>query len=96
MEVWQRTTLEPSLTYRWAVGPLQLWLRSVGDELHLATERGDESVETHRVVPMEPVQQDVGELDWGRWVVPREGRSPSGGAESAEQPPPDAAPATSS
>ena len=69
MDIWQPARLEPEKSYRWAVGPLLLWLRSVGDELHLATQRGDELEHPGRTLVLEPADDAPEALDWTRWVT---------------------------
>ncbi len=75
MELWSKQVLQPSLTYRWAVGPLEMWLRGERDELHVATKHGDEAAEAHRLVPFEPCEPSVDGLDWARWIVHPDGTS---------------------
>ena len=69
MEIWQPSRLEPETIYRWAIGPLLLWLRSVGDELHLATQRGDELEHAGRTILLEPADDPPEALEWTRWVT---------------------------
>lgn len=72
MDVWQRSMLEPARTYGWAVGPLQLWLRSARDELQVVVERSDETTEAARAASLAPVADMPIDLEWARWIV-REG-----------------------
>lgn len=76
MEVWQTATVESERLHRWALGPLELLVRRVGDELHLAVERGEQM----QVVPLEPRPADAPEptaepVDWTRWVVDPRGKA---------------------
>jgi hypothetical protein len=68
--IWQPSQIEADASHRAVVGPLQLWLRRAGDELHIAVERRSDP---DGLSEMRPLTADSGvrpeDLNWARWVV---------------------------
>ena len=69
MEVWQSNRIEDGQCLEVQIGPLQLWLRRKGDELHIASERQTDLENLTKATPPKLlVGQEPDDLDWGRWV----------------------------
>jgi len=70
MEIWKPNRIEPETLLHARIGPLALWLRRVGEELHIAAKRLDaEEPEqaARQLAQVEGAPPD--DLDWGRWIV---------------------------
>jgi hypothetical protein len=68
-ELWQPHRIEQGQCIEAQVGPLQLWLRRKGDEVHIASERRTGSENLLKItVPKLLDAQEPDDLDWGRWV----------------------------
>jgi hypothetical protein len=69
MELWQPHRIGHGQCLEAQVGPLQIWLRRKGDELHIAVERQTDSEDlTNIIVPKLLDGEEPAGLDWGRWV----------------------------
>jgi len=72
--IWQPSQIEADTRYRALAGPLQLWLRRAGDELHIAVDRYPDFDAHHETQPLTPVPNSQPEnLTWARWVVGKAG-----------------------
>ena len=68
MEQWTPKAVEPGECLHWQIGPLKLWIRRVGDEVQIATDRLPEDEDTLTVA--EPSADAEGEdRTWKRWAV---------------------------
>jgi hypothetical protein len=69
MEVWKPRQIEPGECLEIQVGPLQLWLRKSGDEIHIATKHHENAESLTEAGAFRVVSElDPAGLDWGRWV----------------------------
>ena len=69
MELWQPHQIEQDQCLEAQVGPLQLWLRRKGDELHIAAERQTDLENLTKIIAPKLLDgQERDDLDWGRWV----------------------------
>ena len=69
MELWQPHRIQQGQCLGAQVGPLKLWLRRKGDELHIAVKRQTDSDDLKKAVAPHLLneKEPVG-LEWGRWV----------------------------
>jgi hypothetical protein len=69
MEVWEPRQIEHGECLEAQVGPLQMWLRKNGDEIHIATKHRKDTANLTKVSAFRAVSElkPTG-LDWGRWV----------------------------
>jgi len=69
MEVWKPHQIKPGECLEAQVGPVLIWLRKSGDEIHIATrhQEDDESLTKAGGLRVLSEQEPVG-LDWSRWV----------------------------
>ncbi|MGB2806737.1 MAG: DUF432 domain-containing protein [Sedimentisphaerales bacterium] len=73
MELWQPHRIQQGQCLEAQVGPLKLWLRRKGDELHIAVGRQTDSDDlTKAIAPQLASEQEPADLDWGRWIVREE------------------------
>ena len=69
MEVWRPRQIKPGECLEAQLGPLQLWLRKCGDEIHIATQRKEYAENLTEAGGFRVVsEQEPTGLDWGRWV----------------------------
>lgn len=75
VNLWQPYRVEVGATCRAKIGPLQLWLRRSGDELHIAVERDpdpDRHPDAYPLAP-QPDAPSAEELPWARWIAGKNG-----------------------
>lgn len=73
MEAWEPHRIEHGECLEAQVGPLHLWLRKSGDEIHIATERRKDTESLTRISAFQAVTElKRTRLDWGRWVCGEE------------------------
>jgi len=69
IELWQPHKIEDGQCLEAQIGPLKLWLRRKGDELHIASERQTDLENLMKVTAPKLLDgQESDGLDWGRWV----------------------------
>ena len=44
MELWKKNILEPDICFKAVIGPLSIWVKKIGDEIHIADRREPESL----------------------------------------------------
>lgn len=70
LDIWNRSKIETGEVLRLQIGPLVLWFRKIGDEMHIAFERlpePDTIVDATGPAVVNGVESEG--LDWGRWIV---------------------------
>lgn len=68
--IWQATEIAVDVVHHALVGPLELWVKRIADELHIAVERHadpDGPSEAHRLTADASATSE--DLPWVRWVV---------------------------
>ena len=69
VELWKPHRIQQGQCLEAQVGPLKLWVRRKGDELHIAVRRLTDSNDlTKALAPQIASEQEPVDLDWGRWV----------------------------
>jgi hypothetical protein len=69
MEVWKPRQIESGECLETQVGPLQLWLRKSGDEIHIATKHHENAESLTEAGAFRVVSEpEAAGLDWSRWV----------------------------
>jgi hypothetical protein len=70
MDVWKPQKIELGRCLQAQIGPLRLWIKRVGDELHIAVEHlGESEMRTFcRWAEAHPTDEQEG-LQWSRWIV---------------------------
>lgn len=69
MEIWEPHQIEQAQYLEGQVGPLQLWLRRSGDEIHIAVKhRRDSESQTKAFALRVAGERRPAGLDWSRWV----------------------------
>lgn len=73
MDVWKPFEIEPDQCFVTQIGPLKIWLRTKGDEIHIAVRRESDPDSVFLLnAPGSIRGADVEGLDWSRWVCGRD------------------------
>ena len=69
MDLWEPHRIEQDQCLEAQVGPLQLWIRRSGDEIHIASKHRKDSESSTKATALRVAsERKPAGLDWGRWV----------------------------
>lgn len=69
MELWKPQTIREGILYRTQIGPLVLWLKKNGDELHIARQSEPENDARTASQPLTACDTAPDNLEFSRWIV---------------------------
>ena len=72
MELWKPQTIQENILYRKQIGPLILWIRKIGDELHIAQQDEPEATAKTHAKPLTVYDEKPPKLEFSRWIVGKE------------------------
>lgn len=70
MNFWESQKIVSDQCFEGQIGPLCLWLRQTGDELHIAIKRIGDNESKKEIKALELIKgSEPDDLDWGRWII---------------------------
>ena len=70
MSIWDQYDIEQNVCYMMQLGPLSAWIRKIDDEIHIATQRTEESLSNVTAEPkFEICEQIPKDITWTRYII---------------------------